>query len=299
MPRTDSYGDRMGVHWRGHCTTTTLDLGKTHQDSVTIARITGGPEFGFVVPVPPEEGFAVSVQLMDYERGELWLDGRSASQGNICKDRIALYDLRQSVEALLLDPFDVLQFHIPRRHFEKLAAANGSRTFSELNVQSGRGLHDPTVVNLGYALLPALKRPAEANSLFLDHVLLALSSHLASTYAMPIGRRSRPCGLSSRHLRLAMEMLAAKLDGDITVADVAEACGLTPSYFARQFALSTGMAPHRWLLERRVDFAKQLMATSRLSLAEIAVASGFADQSHLTRVFSRIAGTTPKAWRDH
>ena len=58
------------------------------------------------------------------------------------------------------------------------------------------------------------------------------------------------------------------------------------------------MTPHRWLLKARVDASMKLLARGELPIAEIAIACGFADQSHFTRVFARITGVTPKVWQE-
>jgi AraC-like DNA-binding protein len=92
-------------------------------------------------------------------------------------------------------------------------------------------------------------------------------------------------------------MIEARLDGDISPAELAQECGLSVSHFARAFRRSTGMAPHQWLLQRRVAKAKQAMRETDAPLVEIAVSCGFADQSHFTRVFSKAAGISPGCWR--
>ncbi|WP_354107997.1 AraC family transcriptional regulator [Bradyrhizobium sp. LB14.3] len=78
--------------------------------------------------------------------------------------------------------------------------------------------------------------------------------------------------------------------GDILVADVAKACGFSRGHFTRSFRITTGMTPHKWLLLRRIQHAKTLLLESSITAAEIAVICGFADQSHLTRVFTRSSG---------
>jgi AraC-like DNA-binding protein len=111
------------------------------------------------------------------------------------------------------------------------------------------------------------------------------------------GRHSARGGLAPWQERRAKGLLDANLDGEIRLADVARACGLSFGYFAHAFKRSTGLAPHRWLLQRRVERAKDLLQRSDLPLAEIALTCGFADQSHLGRVFGRMVGTPPGAWR--
>jgi AraC-like DNA-binding protein len=83
----------------------------------------------------------------------------------------------------------------------------------------------------------------------------------------------------------------------MSLSEVADVCGLSPNYFARAFKQSVGTPPHRWLLLQRVLRAKSLLRDARFSLSDIAVACGFADQSHFTRVFTSIVGASPGAWR--
>jgi AraC family transcriptional regulator len=92
-------------------------------------------------------------------------------------------------------------------------------------------------------------------------------------------------------------MLAANLAGDIPLAEIAEACCLSVSHFSRAFRKSTGLAPHAWLLQARVEHAMNLLRRREHSLSEIALACGFVDQSHFTRVFVRRVGLTPRSWR--
>jgi AraC family transcriptional regulator len=78
---------------------------------------------------------------------------------------------------------------------------------------------------------------------------------------------------------------------------LAKECRLSVSHFSRAFHRTMGAAPHNWLLTHRIEVAKEKLRDGRLSLSDIALACGFADQSHLTRVFTRIVGASPGAWR--
>src|ERR1700744_5926920 len=104
-------------------------------------------------------------------------------------------------------------------------------------------------------------------------------------------------GLAAWQIRRADEFIEPHLGGDLSVADLAGECGLSASYFARAFRLATGTPPHQWLIKRRIERAKRLLREGSLDLAQIAVACGFADQSHLSRTFARHEGHTPGKWR--
>jgi AraC family transcriptional regulator len=92
------------------------------------------------------------------------------------------------------------------------------------------------------------------------------------------------------------ELLLDDLSADRSVAELAAECRLSAGRFARAFRRTLGTSPHQWLLEQRVAHAKCLLQEKQ-SMSEIAYASGFADQSHMTRVFLRKVGITPGAWR--
>jgi transcriptional regulator GlxA family with amidase domain len=91
--------------------------------------------------------------------------------------------------------------------------------------------------------------------------------------------------------------MIADLMEDVPLSRLAERCGLSTRHFARAFRQSTGVPPHRWLLNHRVGYAKELLCNPALSLAEIALACGFADQSHFTRIFTSVVHLSPGLWR--
>jgi len=104
-------------------------------------------------------------------------------------------------------------------------------------------------------------------------------------------------GLAPWQGRRAAEMIRENLDRNIHLSDMARECGLSVSHFTRAFRKSFGMSPYRWLLERRIDRSKALLAASDLPIADIALRSGFSDQAALTRAFGRIVGESPGRWR--
>lgn len=291
-----TYGRRIEAHWAGSASLAKLSNHSTGYP-VTAARIVGAANFGYVETVLPEDAFAVSLELLDFERGEIWLDGKNTSQKSLMRGNTVLYDLRHRIDANLIDEFDFVQFHIPRMHLVSMASEHGLSGNGELEIINGQGFSDAAVKSLGELLVPAFERPGEANQLFVDHCILAICAHLLDKFGnislVPAGN----VGLPKSKLRIAKEMIDANLGGNINISQIARAVDLSPSYFAKQFRASTGLSPHKWLLRRRVDRAKSLMSSSSDPLGAIALACGFADQSHLTRVFKGLVGTTPGDWR--
>jgi AraC-like DNA-binding protein len=162
----------------------------------------------------------------------------------------------------------------------------------------GAGFTDETVRHLTLAAMAALEQPGQVSRLFVDHLNRAFAAHIAASRGG--FRRTAPLikgGLAPWQERRAKEMLVADLAAATPVAEIAKACGLSVGHFARAFRVSTGLAPHSWLLRARVDHAMTLLRQRSPSLSEIALACGFADQSHLSRVFTRQIGMSPRRWR--
>ena len=112
-----------------------------------------------------------------------------------------------------------------------------------------------------------------------------------------IARLQARGGLSPGQLRRACEAMDELLEENVTLQVLATAAGCSPTHFSRAFKQSTGLPPFAWLLNRRIERAKQLLLRPGLSIAEIALAVGFAAQPQFTTAFRRIAGTTPAAYR--
>jgi transcriptional regulator GlxA family with amidase domain len=91
--------------------------------------------------------------------------------------------------------------------------------------------------------------------------------------------------------------LEANLDSTVRAGDLAAIARLSPGHFSRAFKGSLGVAPTAYIAGRRVARAQTLMLTTNEPLCQIALACGFYDQSHLTRVFRRCAGSSPRDWR--
>ena len=244
-----------------------------------------------------EDAFFVTLTFRDYPGREYWENGRLVSVSDIRAGQTCIHDLKRGPSALIDKPFHVLFLYLPRGALEAIAEDADAPRICDLNHEPV-AIDDPTILSLGQAVLPALSRPNQVNQLFVDHVLMALGIHVAQTYGgmRPLAPPIRG-GLAAWQVKRAKEILASNLDGRVQLKEVARECGLSVSHFSRSFRRSVGAAPHNWLLTRRVDAAKEKLRDGRLSLLDVALGCGFADQSHLTRVFTRIVGVSPGAWR--
>lgn len=104
-------------------------------------------------------------------------------------------------------------------------------------------------------------------------------------------------GLSAGALRRVREHIEAQLADRIDLASLAGIAGVSVFHFVRQFKQSVGQTPHAYIVERRIERARSMLARTDFPLAEIALAAGFADQAHFARLFHRMTGSTPREFR--
>jgi len=111
-------------------------------------------------------------------------------------------------------------------------------------------------------------------------------------------KTSRRCApLQKWRMKRVTDHVDTHLSRRITLADMAAAAGLTRMHFAAQFRASTGMRPHDFVLQRRIERAQELLRNPERALVDVALSVGFQTQAHFTTVFKRFAGGTPHRWR--
>ncbi|MDX0906478.1 helix-turn-helix domain-containing protein [Sinorhizobium medicae] len=243
---------------------------------------------------PCAEAFSVIVQLRDFEAHRLWKAGKLVYEGGHSRASLAITDLRDRWQCHHLSPFDNIRFQIPFARMSAFAKQAGRNEY--LGLASVQGRIDPVMYGLAQALLPSLESPETASSLFLEQINLAVLAHLSQTYGglhFPIGKKGT---LAPWQERLATEFLANHFNKPFSLGELARLCALSRSYFNKAFKESFGRTPSRWLSEYRTGRVKELLLQD-VPIAEAAIACGFADQSHLTRVFTGLTGETPARYR--
>ena len=91
--------------------------------------------------------------------------------------------------------------------------------------------------------------------------------------------------------------MTERVADSVRLKELAAQTGLSSSQFGRAFKLSVGVSPHRWQMNLRIQEAQELLREGGSSLAEISLATGFAEQSHFSRVFKEVVGVSPGAWQ--
>lgn len=159
---------------------------------------------------------------------------------------------------------------------------------------SSFAFRDPFIEQLVLALKVEVDSGKLGGRMYGESLAAALASHLLRHYSVsaeaPRKYRERLSGYRLRHV---LEYVEQKLGEDLSLAELAAVADLSPYHFARGFKESMGVAPHQYVLTKKVDRARELLTQRRMTVAEISQALGFSDQSHFTRVFRRFTGTAP------
>jgi AraC family transcriptional regulator len=161
---------------------------------------------------------------------------------------------------------------------------------------SGSSAPDPFVGAALDRLWSQADRENPLSRIFVDSTVLAVVCRLLTLARQTAPRRAAGT-FSSRDWRRVCDYIEGHLHEEIVLVDLADVGGWSVRHFSRMFHKSTGQAPHSFVLQRRVDRAKDLLRRPQLQLAEVALSCGFADQSHFTTSFRKATGRTPLRWR--
>jgi AraC family transcriptional regulator len=166
-------------------------------------------------------------------------------------------------------------------------------------LQAPFGADDPLVEQILHALVRAEDRADPLAGLYVDALVRALTLHLLRHHAgaAPARPQRPPPTLGRPALALVLDFVEANLDRPMALAELAAVAGLSVFHFARVFRRTVGATPHRYVQERRVLRARELLAGSRLPMIEVAAACGFASPSHFATTFRRFTRLAPREYR--
>lgn len=163
------------------------------------------------------------------------------------------------------------------------------------------GYHDdPVLAGMVGTLAAEASAGGPNGPAFAQTLALAASQHLARAYGHATGGPTPRGALGRRRLRRVLDLVEHHLDRDgaatLTLDRLAQEATLSPAHFSRAFKAALGLPPYRYVLRRRVERARELLAAGRHTAGEAARDLGFSDPSHFTRAFKRVVGTTPSAF---
>jgi len=196
---------------------------------------------------------------------------------------------------------EILQVYLRSSIFQAAVSEifNCDRSHAELVPQFA--ILDPMLEQLAIAITTALRDGTAGDGLYIDTLAQMIAVHLARNHSA----QSRPVHASpmqtpsGSRMRRVIEYIEENLDSDLTLDAMAAEVDISPIYLARVFKAAVGQSPHRYILARRVERAKELLRNTDMHVVDVALASGFSSQSHLSYWFQRYIGVSPAAYRQH
>ncbi len=159
------------------------------------------------------------------------------------------------------------------------------------------GLRDPLLAQLCAALAGMLAQATPAESVAAQTAVQLVLAHILRHQSARGAPAAQPQRLSAPQLQRVVDYIQANLTQPLTLEALATQAGYSPYHFARLFRAATGASPYQFVLRQRVEGAQQLLREGRLPLLGIALACGFASQSHMTRHFRQQLGVTPGTYQ--
>jgi AraC family transcriptional regulator len=252
-------------------------------------------------PVAPHAKISITVRgsdngLVTCKVGGSWWSARPTTGSIWLKPIGGKYD-----EADIRSPkVQVIHLGIPDVAFARLADDYNLPAVPARSVRYSYGAQDEVINQIGLSVLSEMMYPTAAGRMLVETSSLLLAARLArahlETELIRSPMRSRH-GLDDGRLRRVLAYIEERLAEDITVADLAGVACLSIFHFTRAFAATMGVPPHRYVSRRRLEIAKETIATGGASLSEIALDCQFSSQSSFTRAFRRAAGMTPAEYR--
>jgi AraC-like DNA-binding protein len=197
-------------------------------------------------------------------------------------DSAVVFAANRTVSALLFPPMYLAGLVSGRRH-SNIAPV----LFSE----------DDRLTSLIDLIEGEILQPSFASDLLVDGLSRAAAALLARLDVASIGAEADRIHLAPWKLRRVLDHIEAHLDRDIALDDLSVVAELSPFHFSRVFKLATGVSPYRYVRDRRLMRSRTLLAESKMGIAELALACGFANQSHFTSAFTKASRISPARFR--
>lgn len=158
---------------------------------------------------------------------------------------------------------------------------------------------DLLIQQIGLTLLKEADAETTTGKLYAESLTQTLIFHLLKNYSTARHKiYNLSGGLSGYKLRRVTEYIRANLEEDLSLTEIARVADLSQYHFARAFRHSTGHTPQQYLMQQRIERAKELLAKDDLPIVEISLRTGFKNQSHFTTLFRKFTKFTPKTWRE-
>lgn len=250
------------------------------------------------VIAPPLRDYVV----VAYRRGTTAMR-RRVDEGRWCTGTVGPGDISLLTRAseshwVWSRPIDAVHVYLSRDELASTCREMYERDVADVELCDELKADDPAIHQTAMAIAAEATRGGAGSKLLIDSLTSQLSVHILRAHADVFFREpTGHDGLTFAQERAVRDYIHAHLGETILLQNLADAAGLSRYHFARRFRQSTGTSPHEFVLRQQVEQAKTMLSRTSTPLLDIAVRCGFADQSHLTRVFKKHVGATPGHYR--
>ena len=239
--------------------------------------------------------YSVVLQTSEPVRIE-WTEGKTCRQKQMNPGDVSLHSVGELPGFRLYQAVEMVEIGFTPQFAARVIHAGCGPSFAEL--RPAYGISDAQIQRIGLALQAEVEAGCPGGVLLGESLAVALAAHIFTQYRT--GAKTEPLpssGLSRSDMRRVLAYIQDNLERDMTLDALAGMVHLSPHHFALRFRQSLGISPHQFVLGQRIEKARYLLTNSRDTLAEIALAVGFASQSHFTLHFKRTVGLPPGQYR--
>jgi AraC family transcriptional regulator len=196
-------------------------------------------------------------------------------------------------------PLDAFHIYLPPDALASVAADAFERDIADIELKNVLSAQDVVLTEAAMRLASEVQAGGLGGRLYVEALRCQMSVHILRTYAEVISFREQSCsgGLSQIERRTVVEFIKENINRNISLAELAGLLRLSVFHFSRKFRREFGCPPYAYVLQQRLEHAKQQLRRGNVPLKVIAANSGFADQSHMTRLFRRMLNITPAEYR--
>lgn len=237
--------------------------------------------------------------VMTYPTGVQRLErrsGKSVAIGTARSGVVTIIPAGSSARWDIPGLVNVVQIYLPHTTLERVAGEAGKAAPYDLLERTAHP--DPITSRLLISAADVLDGSEVLDTLFRQQMMGLLAIRLlAAHFGSPTMIQPAVGGLSPKALRRAVERLRSDSDADVSLAALASDAGLSRFHFCRAFKESTGLSPHAWLRQYRLEQAMALLRDTDASIVSVAAELGYASQTAFAAAFRRLTGETPSDWR--
>lgn len=195
---------------------------------------------------------------------------------------------------------DCLQIRVASQFIQNVATEALAMNPDRLELISEFRIRDRQIESIAMMLLTEFQQENVGERLYIDSLANVLAIHLLRKYSVSKPRLAiYEGGLPEHQLLQVLEYINEHLERDIKLADLAKLLDISQFHFSHLFKQSIGTSPYQYLIQQRIERAKQLLKKTDRSIMDIALECGFNSHSHLSKQFRQCTGITPKAYREN